>query len=187
MTPHLFRLPLLAGAMLLSACSTLAPETCEQFEERRKTTNYATEYRLETTRLGKEFKPLRTNELAAVQDYRMNMGNDSVRPCSHVKIEKELTLLRRNIAGMVFEETREFFAENGTRIATKTETLSEQLVQSGRYSAQVPLPIPRNAPSGRYRLTSTLTVRMKGGKTTILARSNASFRVGAPEKPKGKF
>ena len=180
MNLRLYRPALLVGiAVLLTSCATLFPESCEQFEERRKQTNYATEYRLDSSsNQTADVKALGKGELAAARTYRLRLDTERARPCSHVKIQKELVLVRRDNLGMTFEETREFFAENGTRIAVKNEVLTDQLRQSGRYLASVPLPIPKTSPPGKYRLTSTLTLKIKGStKTVTLAKATASFQV----------
>jgi hypothetical protein len=170
-----------AIAMLLSGCATLFPETCEQFEENRKTANYNTEYKFENARLDNA-KPLGRNEMATAPRYQMRLDSENVRPCSHAKIKKQLTLVRRDNADLIFEETREFFTAGGKRIAQRTETLTT-LDKSGRYTATVPLPIPKNAPAGKYHLTSILTVKTKHNpKPIVLARSTATFTVTAPKK-----
>ncbi len=176
---------LAAISMLIAGCASLFPESCEQFDESRKTTNYATEYRLENRKMTGDIKPLGKGEVANVLGYTMQLDTERARPCSHLKINKEITLLRRDSPGIVFEETREFFAQDGTRIAVKNEVLTEQLKKSGRYASSVPLPIPKNAPPGKYRLTSTLTLKQKVKgvvKTVTLAKAATSFEVVEPKK-----
>jgi len=175
------RLTLLVLALTLGGCATLARESCEQFDAARKSTNYATEYNRDTAHA---LKPLRAGVAMAV-DYRLQLDRARVAPCSHVTIRKELTLLRRDEAGAVLEETREFFAEDGTRIAVKQENLTNQLRHSGRYTAAVPLPIPKNAPAGAYHLVSTLTLKPKTGAAQVLAKTGVSFDVIAdsPQRP----
>jgi hypothetical protein len=184
---HLCRPILFAGiAVFLSGCTTISDmfaDSCEQFEQRRKQTNYATDYQLESAKLPANVKPLAKNDMAAARSYQLSLNTERPRPCSYVKINKELVLVRRDNPGVIFEETREFFAADGTRIAVKTETLTEQLRQSGRYAASVPLPIPKNTPSGKYRLVSTLTLKFRGAaKPVALATAAASFEVMASKK-----
>ena len=79
---------------------------------------------------------------------------------------------------MEFEEIREFYAGDGTLIATKREIMSKQLSASGYYVATVPLPIPRLAPMGKYTVVSKLMVRTAGDRQgTLLAKASAGFRV----------
>jgi hypothetical protein len=163
-------------AVLFSGCATLVPtETCEQFEARRKQVNYATEYRRDEKQT---VTPMRKGFAAMAMQYRLRLEPERVRSCSHVTIHKELVLSRRDDAGVTLEETREFFAEDGTRIAIKNENLSNQLRHSGRYTASVLLPIPKNAPAGAYHLVSTLILKMKGSaENQVLAKTTISFEV----------
>jgi len=177
----LYRLTVLAAmTALLAACATLVPERCEQFETGRNETNTNTRYTIEAAALGDYSRTLGNEDMAIVPRYRLKLDTASAQPCSHINIRKELVLLRRDNPDLVFEESREFFAEDGTRIAVKNEALTAQLGRSGRYAAVVPLPIPRNAPLGKYRIASTLTIRTRDNKRTqTLARSQVMFRVVA--------
>jgi hypothetical protein len=183
-----FRLAVLIGlTLVVQGCASLRQESCEQFEERRKQTNYATQYTFEGTKVSAEAKPLGKNDLAVAPRYEMTLDNDHPRPCSHVKLRKELTLMRRDNADLIFEETREFFTNDGKRIAEKKEVLTGQLDRSGRYSAFVPLPIPKNAPAGKYRVVSTLVLKTKGStKTQLLGRTAAVLEVTPPTPSKPK-
>jgi len=176
----LYRSTLLAAmAVLLAACAMLRPQRCEQFEAGRNQ-NTDTHYVLETVALDGYVRTLGNEDMAIVPRYRLKLDTASAQPCSHINIRKELVLLRRDNPDMVFEESREFFAEDGTRIAVKNEVLTAQLGRSGRYAAVVPLPIPRNAPLGKYRIASTLTIRTRDNKQAqTLARSQVMFRVVA--------
>ncbi|HYM46851.1 MAG TPA: hypothetical protein VES91_00130 [Burkholderiaceae bacterium] len=169
-------LTLASLAMLLGGCATLVPtESCEQFEARRKQVNYATEYRRDEKQT---VTPMRKGSAAMAMQYRLRLDPERVHSCSHVTIHKELVLSRRDDAGVTLEETREFFAEDGTRIAIKNENVSSQVRQSGRYTAAVLLPIPKNAPAGAYHLVSTLILKMKGtAENQVLAKTTVSFEV----------
>jgi hypothetical protein len=158
--------------VLIAGCASFRPQTCEQFDAKRKQTNYATEYRRDA---GANVKPLYKGAALAVE-YDLSVDTDRAYPCSHVMIRKELTLTRRQDAGGAIDEIWEFYAEDGTRITIKNENLNSQLRQSGRYVASVPLPIPRGAPPGRYYVISTLTLRTRGD-THVLAKTSASFDV----------
>lgn len=164
---------LIALALLLGGCASLAPQSCEQFENARKKADYATEYRRNEK---EKVAPLRKGPAAMATQYQLRLDAERVRPCSHVTIHKTLALARRDDAGVMLEETREFFAEDGSRIAVKQENLTTQLRQGGHYSASVQLPIPKNAPAGAYHLISTLTLKVKG-ETHVLAKTGASFEV----------
>jgi hypothetical protein len=168
------------ATMLSGGCSTFAPSSdCKQFDEQRKQARYSTEYRFKH---GEESKPFGHQEFAVVALYQIKISPQHARHCSHITIDKELALVRRDHADIVLEETREIFSSTGARIATKTEVLSQQLRKSGRYIASIPLPIPRNAPAGKYNVVSRLTVRMGNGKPVMIARADADFEVAASKK-----
>ncbi len=174
---------LLSLAIAAGGCAMLSPETCEQFDARRKQINYATEYRIENKGVPPDIQSLGKHEQAAARTYQLHLDGDRVRPCTHLKINKELVLIRRDNPKLILEETREFFADNGKRIAVKNEVLTDQLIQNGRYTASIQLPIPKEAPPGKYRIVSTLTLKLKGSnKATPLAKSSVSFEVTAPKK-----
>jgi hypothetical protein len=174
-------------ALTLGGCAALVPQhDCAQFEQQRKTTDYGTRYtadNTETQRLAKKYPPLAKTRLAAAPLYRLDVDAHTLRPCTHLQLSKELYLQRAN-ADVVIEETREFYAEDGTRIATKTETLTAQLRQTGFYNATVALPIPASAPGGRYRVVSKLMVRAKpAAAPQLLAEAETRFEV-LPKKSK---
>jgi hypothetical protein len=164
-------------AALSSGCAMFAPSSdCKQFDEQRRQMRYSTEYRFERD---EEPKPFGNQEFAVVTLYQLKISPQRARYCSHITIDKELALVRRENTDIVFEETREIFSGTGARIATKTEVV--QLRKNGRYAASVPLPIPRNAPAGKYNVVSRLMVRMGNGKSVMIARADADFEV-APSK-----
>ncbi|HKQ29736.1 MAG TPA: hypothetical protein VJS66_00480, partial [Burkholderiales bacterium] len=152
-----FYFAVLTVALSLGGCTAIRPQTCEQFDAKRKQTNYATEYRPNGNA---GIKPLSKGQAIAV-DYELRVDTSHARPCTHVTISKELTLARRADIAFTIEEAWEFYTEDGTRITSKQENLTQQLRWSGRYTASVPLPIPRGAPPGKYYLVSTLIARSK--------------------------
>jgi hypothetical protein len=177
----------IALALTLGGCAALVPQhDCAQFEQQRKTTDYGTRYTAdggESQRLAKKYSALPKARLAAAPLYRIDVDTHALRPCTHLQLSKELYLQRSN-GEMVIEETREFYAEDGTRIATKTETLGAQLRHTGFYRATVALPIPASAPGGRYRVVSKLMLRTKPAATAqLLAEAETRFEV-LPTKSK---
>jgi len=169
----LLRIVLLAA--LLGGCAAIRQQqaqNCDQFDAKRKQTNYATEYRFGSNA---GVKPLSRGQAIAVE-YELSVDTQRARPCTHVTIKKELTLARRADIAFTIEESWEFYTEDGTRITVKQENLTNQLKQSGRYTASVPLPIPRGAPPGKYYLVSTLIAKSKAGAET-LAKTSTSFDV----------
>jgi len=178
---HLFLSIIIGCVLLVSGCASLTQETCAQFEERSKETDYTTQYRNSDTDLetsARHFKPLPKNTSAVARLYKLQLDTTTISPCHHVTIHKELYLLRAARPGMEFEEIREFYASDGTLIATKRETVSKQLSTNGYYVATVPLPIPRLAPVGKYLVVSKLLLRTaENQQGTLLAKASVGFQV----------
>jgi len=177
----------LAGIVLaMSGCATFHEETCAQFEQRRKQTDYTAEYRFsesDSEAASHNFKPMPRNAGAVVRLYRMHVDPREIKPCHDLTLRQEIYLQRATAFNMTLEEVREFYASNGTLITSKTEVLSDQLRTTGYYFGETPLPIPQHAP-GKYRVVSKLVMKMKNNKsrTMLLARTSASFQVLALDK-----
>ena len=178
---HLLLSAISCCVLLASGCASLSQETCAQFEERAREVDYATHYRNSDTDLeasARHFKSLPKNTPAVARLYKLQLDATTISPCHHVAIHKELYLLRAARQGMEFEEIREFYAGDGTLIATKREAVSKQLSTNGYYVATVPLPIPRLAPMGKYLVVSKLIVRTAENRQgTLLAKASAGFQV----------
>lgn len=178
----------LAGMWLaISGCATFHEDTCAQFEERRKDTAYDTQYRFsesDSETAAHNFKPMPRHAGAVVRLYKMHVDQPRIKPCHNLTIRKEVYLQRTTGTTMVLEEVREFYTAHGDLIASKTEILSDQLRTSGYYLGDTPLPIPQNAPPGKYRIVSKLVMKTKGKKTrsVMLARTSARFQVLALDK-----
>ncbi len=158
------------------------PSACAAFEASRKTTRYTTVYRLaasDSDSAARNFKPLPAGENARARHYTLRFDRDEVSPCNHLLMRKELYLQRIPKTALGFQETREFFAGDGTLIAVKNETLDNQLPATGYYVATVPLPIPANAPAGNYRVVTKLVMQNTNGKAQLLATTSANFVVTA--------
>ena len=173
--------------LAISGCATFHEDTCAQFEERRKETDYDTQYRFsesDSDTAAHNFKPMPRSAGAVVRLYKIRIDQTRIKPCHNLTIRKEVYLQRAAGANMVLEEVREFYTAHGTLIASKTEILSDQLRTSGYYFGDTPLPIPQNAPPGKYRIVSKLVMKAKNKKTraVMLARTSASFQVWALDK-----
>ena len=171
----------LAAILLLSGCAGLRETSCEQFEELRQEMDYTTQYRLlesDTDNAARRFKPLPKGAVAVVRQYKMEVNTPQIKPCNHLKIQKEIYLLRKNDKNLVLEEIREFYTADGILIATKSEFVGDQMRASGYYAGSMPLPIPEKAPPGKYRIVSKLVMKRKDtSRITVLARTSASFEV----------
>ncbi|MDH3309301.1 MAG: hypothetical protein OEM48_02995 [Gammaproteobacteria bacterium] len=169
----------LAAILLLSGCAGIRETSCEQFKELRQEIDYTTQYRLlESDTVARRFKPLPKGAVAVVRQYKMDVNTPEIKPCNHLKIQKEIYLLRKNDKNLVLEEIREFYTDDGILIATKSEFVGDQMLTSGYYAGSTPLPIPEKAPPGKYRIVSKLVMKRKNTtRVTVLARASASFKV----------
>lgn len=170
---------LFAGIALLSGCATVPPESCEQFEQARRAMRYDTVYRYsdaDTQLATKSFAPARRAEPVAARWYTLRTHRTQIRGCDHLYLTKDLYLLRGNATALALHEQREFYTADGRLIATKREDVTNQLKSSGFYSASVPLPIPKEAPPGAYRIVTRLIAKLPEGDRT-LATTSAEFRV----------
>lgn len=170
---------MLAGLALLSGCATVPPESCEQFEQARRSLRYDTVYRyspIDTQSAAKSFAPARRSEPVAARWYTLRTNRPQIRACDHLFLTKDLYLLRSDTASLTLHEQREFYTADGRLIATKREDVTNQLKSSGFYSASVALPIPKEAPPGAYRIVTRLIAKFVEGDRT-LATTSAEFRV----------
>jgi hypothetical protein len=177
---HTDRLFVIALITALTGCVSVPPPAdCDRFAVDSKQLMYQTKYTFseqKTARYAKDHRALPASTPAAAPVYKLDIEKDVVRVCSHLALQKEL-FLQRGGDGITIEETREFYAQDGALIASKTENLSPQLKKSGFYVATVPLPVPEKAPPGQYRVVSKLTLKKPGGKAIILAEASDSFSV----------
>ena len=182
---HLRRLVpvILVGGLSLiaSGCATIHEETCEQFEANRKNTDYSTQYQFsesDSETAAKNFKPLPRGANAVVRLYRIQLDPPKVKPCRHLTIRKEIYLLQNARLKRTLEEVREIFTSDGALIATKTESIGDRLRTSGYYTGETLLPVPENAPLGKYRIVSKLVLKTnKKSKAIVLAKTSVSFQV----------
>ena len=181
---HLRRLVpvILVGLSLIaSGCATIHEETCEQFEANRKDTDYSTQYQFsesDSETATKNFKPLPPGANAVVRLYRIQIDPPKVKPCRHLTIRKEIYLLQSARLKRTLEEVREIYTHDGALIATKTESVGDRLRTSGYYTGETLLPIPENAPLGKYRIVSKLVLKTKKkSRAIVLAKASASFQV----------
>lgn len=170
---------MLAGIALFNGCATVPPESCEQFEQTRRTLRYDTVYRYspaDTQSAAKNFAPPRRSEPVTARWYTLRTNRPQIRACDHLFLTKDLYLLRSETASFTLHEQREFYTADGRLIATKREDVTNQLKSSGFYSASVALPIPKEAPPGAYRIITRLIAKLPEGDRT-LATTSAEFRV----------
>lgn len=168
-------LALAAAAVILGGCAATAPREnlCATYDARvrglRTTATYA---RTGDTvpDAGKSAAPVR------VTGFRLSSRESSVRPCAILVLNKELVLHAKNPAKLPITEVREFYAENGALITTRSDNLRGQFPASGQYKGEAAIPIPPGAPAGKYRVLLRLTSDGAGGRKGVnLATAETSF------------
>ena len=176
-TAHLRRVVLVSVSLMgVSGCAGLSEYACTLQESRAQSTDLATQYRYTAAPEGNGQLPRGTS--ARATHYTVSLNVVRIEPCTTLSIIKEVGLLRASDGDIIIKETREFYAEDGTLITSLTEDLTSQLSRSGVYTAVTPLPIPRSAPAGRYRIVSRLSMeRGRGGRVHLLSAAEASFSI----------
>ncbi len=174
--------PLIAVILVLSGCVTTPRDECQVQAANTRKLDLTTQYHLAAPTL--TFGPLPRSILAEATLYRVSVNEKQVRPCQNIMIQKDLYLRRNRQVSLIFKETREFYAEDGTLIASNTEDLSNQLRGSGRYTAETPLPIPSTAPPGNYLIVSNLAFERRGERRSfLLGRTEVTFRILPRSQP----
>ena len=183
---HRLALILAGFALLISGCAGWREMNCTQFEESRKEADYTTQYRFleaDSETAARNFKPLPKSASAVVRQYKVRVDPPAIKSCNHLAIHKEIYLQRKADRNLALEEVREFYTADGALIATKTESIGDQLRTSGFYSGNALLPIPEKAPPGKYRIVSKLVLKGENtSRITLLAKTRVNFQVIARNK-----
>ncbi len=107
--------------------------------------------------------------------YQVTAEPKSGRPCGSLTLDKRL-VLRRGPGPLRMVEIRDFYA-HGRRVADHRAFIGHELTTSGVYTARVTLPIPAQAPPGRYEIVSLLYARWGQGAPLLVARTQTRFTV----------
>ncbi len=101
------------------------------------------------------------------------------KPCTTLALHKDVVIHRSSDSDVVLNEIREFYAEDGTLIASTTQDISAQVQRSGNYIANTPLPIPKTAPPGKYRIINKLMFERRGSSRppVQIARTDGFFYI----------
>ncbi len=110
-----------------------------------------------------------------VLHYRLSVRPRRGRPCGSLVLTKELAL-RRGAGPLHIVEIRDFYT-HGRLVANHRAFIGHEITGSGVYEARVTLPIPRQAPPGRYEVVSLLYARWGRGSPTLIARARTRFTV----------
>jgi len=167
----------------LAGCVTTGELSCDIHESRTKQLKPTTTYEYVKLKPGQSApRTLAGGSLPQVPTYTMKFVPGFTKPCTTITLHKDVMLLRSNDKGVVFNETREFYAEDGTLITSTTQNISEQVPRSGVYIATTPLPIPRNAPPGKYKIVSKLQAERRGDRRpSQVAQTQGFFYIIPPQ------
>jgi hypothetical protein len=166
---------------LLGGCAGMDGFSCDMHETRARGTKPITTYTLTGSRTGET--ALRAGSIAQVPIYKLTFKPGYTKPCTTLTLHKDVVIQRSDEATVTLNEIREFYAEDGTLIATYTQDISAQVRKSGTYVATTPLPIPKSAPPGKYKIINKLLFERRGDRRSPvpIARAEGFFYIIPPQ------
>lgn len=173
---------LLATAFLAS-CASMQNFSCDMHESRTRGVKPFTVYEFQEPKPGQVgARTLPTGSTVQAPTYKMQFKPRYGQPCTTLMVQKEVVLLRSADNDVFLTEIREVYAEDGTQITTHTQDISEQVRRSGTYLATTPLPIPKGAPDGKYRVVSKLLQERRAERKPAIpiARAEGVFYILPP-------
>lgn len=171
---------ILVALLLLAGCAGLEERACEQREIENRNVKPITTYRLAAPPPGQaQPRNLPAGSVPLVSTYKLSFRPGFTKPCSGTVLYKDVVIQRGPGDDLVLNEIREFYAEDGTLITSNSQDVTAQIKQSGYYAATTPLPIPKKAPPGKYRIVSRLMYERHGsGRPAIqIARGEAALYI----------
>ena len=184
LTAHRFAPWLTVSVALLSGCAGLDEFSCDRHEHSHRG------FKPVTTYTAAEPKPnaaapytLPAGSSPQVSTYKLTFRPGFTKPCATITLHKDMVIQRSDEAQLVLNEVREFYAEDGTLIATASQDVSTQIKKSGAYIAVTPLPIPKSAPPGKYKIVSKLLYERRGDRrpAALIARAEEFFYIIPPQ------
>lgn len=183
--PSIRRLLPLATVLgaLLGGCASMDDFSCDRHEHSTRGVKPVTTY------MPAEAKPnaaapytLPAGSNPQVSTYKLSFRPGFTKPCTSIYLNKDVVIQRSDEARVVLNEIREFYAEDGTLIATAIQDISSQVKKSGTYVAVTPLPIPKSAPPGKYKIVSKLMFERRGDRrpAALIARAEGFFYIIPP-------
>lgn len=166
MKPHPFcpRMLLIVPA-LLAGCATLDEFGCDMHENKTRGVKPVTTYKIQAPKTDQiTYRSLPAGSLPQVRTYKMTFKPGYTKPCSTLILHKDVVVLRSEDKDLTLTEIREFYAEDGTLITSNAQDITEQVLKSGAYIATTPLPIPKTAPPGKYKIVSRLQAEKRGDR-----------------------
>ena len=169
---------------LLGGCASMDNFSCDMHETQARGTKPVTTYTLTDPKSGEAaFRSLPAGSIAQVPTYRIRFKPGFTKPCTTLTLHKDVVIQRSDEDNVLLNEIREFYAEDGTLIATSTQDISEQVKRSGTYIATTPLPIPKSAPPGKYKIVNKLLFERRGDRRAPvpIARAEGFFYIIPPQ------
>ncbi|WP_298134473.1 hypothetical protein [Acidiferrobacter sp.] len=110
-----------------------------------------------------------------VLHYHLSVHPGRGEPCGSLVLTKNLAL-QRGPGPLHIVEVRNFYT-HGRLVADHRGFIGREITTSGIYQARVTLPIPQQAPPGRYDVVSLLYARWGHGSPALIARASTTFRI----------
>jgi hypothetical protein len=177
---HGLALCIISLATILGGCAGMEEQSCTRHEAETRGTKPVTTYTLTDLKPGETApRVLPVGSVPMVSTYKITFNPGFTKPCTTLTLHKDVFILRSDEATVVLNEVREFYAEDGTLIATTAQDISTQVKRSGAYIATTPLPIPKSAPPGKYKIVNKLLFERRGDRRlpVTLARSEGFFYI----------
>jgi hypothetical protein len=171
---------LLAVGLLLGGCASLERRSCEAREASMRGVKPVTTYRAVMPAPSRPApRNLPAGSIPMVSVYKLSFKPGFTKPCTTLTLNNEVVIQRGPGEDTVLNEIREFYAEDGTLIASNTQDVSIQVRNSGRYLTTTPLPVPSAAPPGKYKIVNRLMYERRGsGRPAIqIARGEGYFYI----------
>ena len=174
---RIFPLILLLIALLLGGCAGLQQNSCEAHEERTRGVKPVTTYLAVIPATGQTVpRNLPAGSVPIVTVYKLSFKPGYTKPCTTLTLHKDVIIQRSAGDDTVLNEIREFYAEDGSLITSSAQDVTAQIKNSGHYNAATPLPIPKTAPPGKYKIVSRLMYeRRANSRPAIQIARNEGF------------
>lgn len=169
---------------LLHGCASVDDFGCDVHEQKARTTKSITTYKPAPARPNAApVYSLPAGSVPQVTTYKLSFRPGFTKPCTTVILHKDVVIQRSDETQVVLNEIREFYAEDGTLITSATQDVTAQIPRSGSYTATTPLPIPKIAPPGKYKIVSKLMFERRGEKkpASLVARAEGFFYIIPPK------
>lgn len=179
-----FALGIIILTALLGGCASMEEYSCETHEAQTRGTKPVTTYTLMAPRTGEAMsRALPAGSTAQVTTYKLTFKPGFTKPCTTLLLHKDVVIQRSDETNVTLSEIREFYAEDGTLIATSTQDISEQVKRSGSYVATTPLPIPKTAPPGKYKIVNKLLFERRADRrpSVQIARAEGFVYIIPPQ------